>query len=985
MQLDERQSNALEAAREAIRHLCARVKAKGGPPVDIIRTDLGLGKGTTYDRNFRSGSDSNFAVISKNVIAALNAWQANTELAYVVHIIACTASLEIAIDRVNDFRVSIGKEPIDVRTTINRYEPFELINETSSLFTAPNTVLPVPVYGDYVSSNNKVPVLAKHDDIYDRLEKVRFCHVRGIASCGKTIAALNTAFRYLNRHQFKALYVDLGVHADPPSLVRAMFQIVKDGERALIIIDNAHRQPELLVMLKKEWERANDRPRLHIIVGTTISASRVRRGLLLEWPSDTIELAADKDLFGGIATFLVKKFTGATVHPGDLQQETWHRIFGGHLHAFSFAVLDSLDALKDLRWSLSKRQAYHWINHNWLHRQIRGQAEPISKHEHQDLDCISVFGAQQLEVAVPENILPSDSHSPFLYLRTLGIVREVKPVGLVAGASRYRLMEPGWGELILAAGHVSEEDQRDILAKTLRRSPAFARTVSMRFPSDDPMQRTLVGDLIRDEQWLTSLSKTGLSTIIHWLSVLTEHSPSGKNVLLAALCQEIRRDNGTDGIISGTAIGQVIKLFSQFDKHRLRGEILEALSGVAPDAESRFITSLSSTPPDEIATLARHLITGSPLHAAVARATAEGLDAQIASALPKGLTALGNLLRAIKALDGDQFATALDILSRYRAQLHGMIRGAPFVAMRPFSDLASVNGEIDDRMLGLFFSMFNTDYWRALQPVPDAHFVGAPWLVRSLRYFGKGAFATLLADALTARVLESDLTPPGGQANRKIEMIGEVGRSCSDPETYLRQMRPVIARDVAKSGIYGGIIADGLQTVADIEGCNVAAAIDDPSFETRLDYQFGDISNKDGHDRPNNFVRLLGAYASLFDMKRFERGMIDFRRSVRDDQITGARSIRPSEGIDHLQHQQVQFWRGLWALSRVSGLPLIKPPVGVIDEVLRRFRVNLDYSTAGEKSAIADMRTQVMIDWLEKCARDGGGALVPGTGQLHLS
>ena len=217
----------------------------------------------------------------------------------------------------------------------------------------------------------------------------------------------------------------------------------------LLILDNVHHQPELARQLWDQWRNHPRGSRLLLV------ATRMQRSVITAPAQDlaffefhptnpAVELRPTAEDLGKILKHIYRRAGGKRSSalpppPADVLQD-WHRQYGSALAAFCVAVLDRLAEFQRGNWALPPEAASEWVREKWL--------KHLDAANHENLLCLAVFGAQELELRVYNAALPHPGMTG--QLLKLGLVAKTEH-GQFGQYHQFALREPGWGRLILAA------------------------------------------------------------------------------------------------------------------------------------------------------------------------------------------------------------------------------------------------------------------------------------------------------------------------------------------------------------------------------------------------------------------------------------------------------------------------------------------------------------------------------------------------------
>jgi hypothetical protein len=331
-----------------------------------------------------------------------------------------------------------------------------------------------------------VPALDIDTEVRARLEKHRWVFVFGLASVGKTTLAVRMALAP-DQRDHPTFYLDLAsVDADgaEDEAGGALRRISRPG--SLLILDNVHHQPELARQLWDQWRQRPGGSRLLLV------ATRMQRAVVTAPMEDlaffeyhttnpAIELRPTASDLGSIVAYLHARVDRprpvARLVPPPATLQRWHYDYGSAVSAFCIAALNRLAAFERGRWDLPLEAASLWVQQMWL--------EPLDAENRANVLCLAAFGRQELELEVLNEALPFPGHTDRL-LR-VGLVAQ-HDRGQFGQYHRFRLREPGWGALLLAA-QAPAVDEEKLLFETAARHPTAALALSARLYRERALER----------------------------------------------------------------------------------------------------------------------------------------------------------------------------------------------------------------------------------------------------------------------------------------------------------------------------------------------------------------------------------------------------------------------------------------------------------------------------------------------------------------
>lgn len=367
-----------------------------------------------------------------------------------------------------DFDVDLPAK-IRALTPQLRASPFELLLPSSTRFRQPSEskiTNPFPTWQEY--AEGRVPSLPIDLEVKQRLQHHGWAMLVDVASVGKTTLALRIAT--LPEQRPKPVYylelkrTDDNVTAFATEAYAALRRLARPG--TLIVLDNAHHNPALALGLWQRWRERPNGSRLLIVV------TRMEKPIVLSGDSALLALegfvgnpALSLDLtpmdLGAIFNRVIDRLSsgqsaGLPTPPESALLE-WHKTYGGELGAFVTAIIQERGRLSPSNWTLPVEAASEWMRERHLRY--------LSDQELENVLCLSVFGAQELEIDVSQPALPYPLSMATPLTRGLAERIEVADGKYV----RFKLREPGWGKLVIGAIR-PKLDNLTILTSTCARS-----------------------------------------------------------------------------------------------------------------------------------------------------------------------------------------------------------------------------------------------------------------------------------------------------------------------------------------------------------------------------------------------------------------------------------------------------------------------------------------------------------------------------------
>ncbi|MEI7748705.1 MAG: SIR2 family protein, partial [Chlorobiaceae bacterium] len=364
-----------------------------------------------------------------------------------------------------------------------RCSPFVLVDCDFDFFRSPSpgsaSRIPFPSQQEYLDGN--VPALHVDAEVCLRLDKFGWAFVLDVASVGKTTLAIRISTQ-LPFRDYPTFYLDLAnIDIADGGVEAAMTLHRLSRPNTLLIIDNVHHQPELARQLWSQWRDRQRNSKL-LLIGT-----RVQRSVITAPAQDlaffehhssnpAVELRPEPEDLKHIAQSIHKRFMSGSLttplEPPLVFLREWYQRYGNALGAFCVVVLARLANLQRGEWSLPPEAAVDWVREKWIN--------PLNKRSIENLLCLSVFAAQELEIAAPKKALPHPDETDQL-LKSGLVARDDS--GVFGQYQSFRLREPDWGQLILVAQRALINSE-EILIETAARDPNCATLISIRLRNE---------------------------------------------------------------------------------------------------------------------------------------------------------------------------------------------------------------------------------------------------------------------------------------------------------------------------------------------------------------------------------------------------------------------------------------------------------------------------------------------------------------------
>jgi hypothetical protein len=431
-ELPQETRQAIEAAKAAVAAAMDEIKKSGGPGRSELRTDIGIANGTIYDGWGKAGNAHLAISHGQRFRRQIESWLANPPPDYRGLVNAHRTKLTAAVEAITAAIVSAGA-PAEIASDTWSARPFKPIVEAVPA-ERPNHPVPRPTREDFAVA--AVPSLldgAIRQSLFDPAGD-GVARLAAPASSGKTTAALVTAFA-LEEEGYRCCYLDFSDSEDRIDVRRAFGALMAAGGRRLIILDNVQRDAELASELLARRDLAARSARPLVVVIETLAAGPLdaRQAGARTGAKRNLSVDVQPQHLGALARFYVRKFAGREIDPPESVTHEWLREFGPQLHAFAFALLDSCATLGvDDNWALHMTAAQSWVLERWL----RPSGTSLWHEGYvENLLCLSVFGAQALELRVPRVLLPHPEEAFLQPAFMLGIAALTYQIGQAVNAS----------------------------------------------------------------------------------------------------------------------------------------------------------------------------------------------------------------------------------------------------------------------------------------------------------------------------------------------------------------------------------------------------------------------------------------------------------------------------------------------------------------------------------------------------------------------
>ncbi len=311
------------------------------------------------------------------------------------------------------------------------------------------------------------------------LKTGRFACVLGKGASGKTTLAFLLAFDS-ELGPSRAFYCDLAEADDDPetavSCQAALAAVAQlSGRETLVIIDNIHVAERLAASIYLAW-RDHGCPVRLLFQGRLTEKGPDRRGRqspLADLRRTALTLEVESaDLVGVLQRLIARRGGGVPSRPllPDSVLDTWLRVFGGDLVAFSLAARRKLSRILRGEYGLAEADAADYIREEYLDR----PGYPLDARERENL--IALAACADLELHVPTEALPYPDQ--FEMSVQHGLVWH-SAHGRDGQFHRYCFHHPGMGRLLWAAA-TPTTSSLDHKCEVGRRNPRFACLMASR-------------------------------------------------------------------------------------------------------------------------------------------------------------------------------------------------------------------------------------------------------------------------------------------------------------------------------------------------------------------------------------------------------------------------------------------------------------------------------------------------------------------------
>jgi hypothetical protein len=876
--------------------------------------------------------------------------------------------------------------------------PFIPVDEGFPHYRNPSSsplTVPFPSRKEYL--DGQVPALSVDEEVHRRLTEYGWAVVYDAASVGKTTLALRMANTPKQRdhptYYLDLASVDLSGFGENASV--ALRRLPRDG--VLFVLDNAHHRPELARQL---WDQWRSRPRGSRLL---LLATRVARVVATTPGQDlaffeyhpmnpalrvNVEPKDLKQIMRHIYLRVADAHALSLPNPPADVLEEWYRQYGHALGAFCVCVLARLDKLRREQWELPLDAASTWVQANWI--------RPLDAKSLENVVSLAVFGAQEIEIDVTDEALPNPDAVQKL-LRSGLVVQSF--AGQFGQYRRFRLREPGWGELILAA-HATSVDREVILFGGASRHPLTAVVLSSR------LRRAGLPDMNR-RLW-RHLACAGKSFVrktsdlpLSYFALLVRGSVAGEERSLAVQCwKAIEKEPAKLAQRAWeTPLGDVASFLDTAKRHKRDTDTLwEAIEKEPPKLAQRAWETPLGHLGSFLDTAERHNRDTDTLWEAIEKEPAK--LAQRAWETPLGDVAsfldtakrhnrdTDTLWEAIEKEPAklaqrawetplDHLGSFLDTAKRHKRDTNTLWKAiekepaklASRAHTTPIPQLAGFLRHAPDAVVRIALADFTTQYVAEL--ASSGSMDGATWIAARCLEVERNELAEALLGALLYRADYRDFPPRGNGFANLAWLLNHApsAASCHVPD-FLDALctRKWLGWQYTNASC--GVLAAGLRIIALGQPPQVCERFRNPGLGIRLGKEFSEFA-KSGQERRSEAVQLLGS-ASLFGWTVQLEGLAGLDPSMFAELPLLALPHRPE--AEWVEHWQYQLWIGLRVIAFVTRRRLRVPPE-LIQQTMTLWQANLAYSEESALVAEFDVN-QSMIDWLKICIQKGQG-LIP--------
>ena len=868
-----------------------------------------------------------------------------------------------------------------------RCSPFVPIDAEFSLLRSPGSSavsVPFPSWQEYL--NGVVPALAADVEVRDRIQEHGWAFILDVASVGKTTLAVRLATSAEQRDH-PAFYLDLakvGVDdttTDPSAAVRRLSR-----PNTLLIIDNAHHQPELARHLWEEWR---SRPRGSRLV---LIATRTQRSLVTAAAQDlvyfeqhadnpAVELRPTVDDLWHIAEHIFrrvsKSHTTSLPVPSPSALDNWHRDYGSAIGAFCVAVLGHLADFRRGNWELPPEAASEWVRVAWLN--------VLDAANRENVFCLSVFGAQELEISVSNEALPCPGRTD--QLLRLGLV-ERKELGEFGQYHRFSLREPSWGGLILAA-HESRDDEEEILFRAAAREPRTALALSSRLQRAGMHERN-------EKLWAYVGSRSAdFVKLIHaiplsYVSNVVRYAAASRQRPLADSAWKAMEREPAELVVRAweTPLGDLADFLNVAKEHkRDTAPLWEAIERDS----AKFAARVLDTPLGGLASFLdvakEHKRDTAPLWEAIERESAK----LAARALETPLGGLASFLNVAKE-QGRDTAPLWEAIEREPAKLVARAWETPLHFVASFLNVAKEQGRdtaplwgaiereparlaaaadhasaaqlaafcraVSDEQAKIVLALVQPTHWERV--AVSEPLVGAIALARRCAEVSRHDLKSGIITTLLRRARRRDFGARWSSLadvawllyNVPPDAVGLVTR-------FLDEICAWKWLDTHFTSSACGSLATGLRMLTFHQTSRICRYFSHPSLGIRLRSELSRFSEASEQEQCG-IIQLLGC-AALFGIPAGRQ----LPASVSVEAVSRLPVDTLPHGVDASKVEELQFqlWVGLRAVTEATGMPLLVPS-DIIGQTLDLWRNNLEESSLTPDS-IEHRLNQEMVTWLQ--------------------
>jgi hypothetical protein len=874
----------------------------------------------------------------------------------------------------------------DIRNRQQRHSisPFVIVDEHTPHLRAEGEIYPIPSWEEFL--NGSVPASEIDDEVYDRLSPGRALTLIGNASVGKSMLAMRMAARY-SKLGVASYYVDLGAAIDADAIMAVAMDLA--SQSGLIIVDNAHRDSQFAGRLIAAFESSGGDARL-FVVKTRISPLPINRK-----SSDRDPMLLERRHLSllEIARFLLathSTIVAASFNPSPDAVAKWHSDFGGNLHAFGFAVMQSRDRLRRGDYSLTTEDALSWLRENRL--QTAGME--INSECRANLICVCRFADQELELGVTQSALPFPDGA-WGHLISNGTIRFVE-FGTDGAYRRFQLAEHGWGRLFLAAMNEPDEIDPSMLIEVAVKEPILALGLLTRFEALrlDVLSARIANEFLSNPLKLKSIPILQPHQMMLWLKIANNRDHRARfKIILRGFFETNSAIPIQNWLFDVSKLTAFVKMVAGSQDQISIAGLLAVFE--RDETKKWFLERAWDTRLELIVSLAQRIdeVLGEPTYVKLMLdAYIPKLDDLISLAISsefRHASELGALLKCAKDKKLDSVGTQsreliLEALTRHSDDLSRklLIENLNIVVLL----LKECSRDVCAKLL----VRFDDEHFATIVKRDRQELNGASWVVDKCNSAGRTDFAQKLASHMIA---QRSLALFNTSENMALFQLGDVlsvsdiGQSPLEIDAAAQHVRSMLgplelSEIYSREGSDAVAIGDGLWAISqwrcrDVDEIFWSETLNlrVTGFADQLSWSSERLQNVPWYTkqlrkgpqiahqpfRQIQFVRLLGAISLTFELERFD---LDWENFAEFGRLADEIAIQHPTNFEIVQRHQMQFWTGLRAISQKTSEPL-GVGRGNISKTLNLWRNNQQYALDNNRQS--SFRHSVMIEWLERC------------------